>query len=162
MMVSALWYRAFGTPEAVLRMERHALSPLLPGKLRVRMLAAPINPSDLIPMTGAYRHRVVPPLVAGYEGVGRVIAAPDFPDWVGRRVLPLRASGTWQTVLDCTPDWLVPVPDEIDDVTAARAYINPLAALLMLQRFPVAGRRIVLSAARSGCARLLAATAAQR
>ncbi len=159
MTVSALWYRDFGPPETVLRLEQRALPPLAPGRLRIRMLAAPVNPSDLIPITGAYRHRVVPPLVAGYEGVGRVIDAPENPDWVGRRVLPLRAGGTWQTVVDCTPDWLVPVPDAVDDMTAARAYINPLAALLMLKRFPVRGRRVVLTAARSGCARLLAAWA---
>ncbi|MCM2294253.1 hypothetical protein NAC44_18150 [Allorhizobium sp. BGMRC 0089] len=37
--------------------------------MRVRMLASGINPSDLIPITGAYGHRITPPMMAGYEGV---------------------------------------------------------------------------------------------
>jgi NADPH:quinone reductase-like Zn-dependent oxidoreductase len=41
----------------------------------------------------------------------------------GQRVLPLRGEGTWQSHLDIA-NWLVPVPDEIDDRLAARAYIN--------------------------------------
>lgn len=38
---------------------------------------------------------------------------------------------------------------------AARAYINPLTALLVLRRWPVAGQNIVLTAAGSSCASLL-------
>jgi hypothetical protein len=32
---------------------------------------------------------------------------------------------------DCPAAFTVPVPDDISDTLAARAYINPLAALLM-------------------------------
>lgn len=153
----ALWYRRFGAPEEVLTLEEHQPSPLAPGILRVAMHAAPINPSDLIPITGAYGHRVRPPLVAGYEGVGTVIAAGSgFEGWLGRRVLPLRSGGTWASVIDCDGALAVPVPDDIDDTVAARAYINPVAALLMLKGWPVAGRRVLLTAAGSNCAALLA------
>lgn len=121
------------------------------------MAAAPINPSDLIPIQGAYRQRLSPPLVAGYEGVGTVVEAPETArELSGRRVLPLRGFGTWQRYVDCDPAWAVPVPDDVDTSLAARAYINPLAALLMLGAWPVKGRRVVLSAAGSSCANLLA------
>ena len=36
------------------------------------MLVRPINPSDLIPITGAYAHRIPLPNIPGYEGVGIV------------------------------------------------------------------------------------------
>lgn len=42
--------------------------------MRVEMIARPINPSDLIPIRGAYRHRIPLPCIPGYEGVGSVIA----------------------------------------------------------------------------------------
>ncbi|MGR6466239.1 zinc-dependent alcohol dehydrogenase family protein [Rhizobium sp. PAMB 3182] len=153
----ALWYRRFGAPEEVLTLEAHEPGPLAPGMLRVAMHAAPVNPSDLIPITGAYGHRVRPPLVAGYEGVGTVTeAGSGYEDWLGRHVLPLRSGGTWASFVDCDAAVAVPVPDDIDDTIAARAYINPVAALLMLKGWPVAGRRILLTAAGSNCAALLA------
>lgn len=126
------------------------------GRLRVAMSTTPINPSDLIPITGAYAHRIRLPAVAGYEGVGEVIDAPHaHARLVGQRVLPLRGPGTWQRFLDCDPVYAIPVPDDIDNLTAARGYINPLAALRMLQRWPPHGKRVLLTGAGSTCANLL-------
>lgn len=157
-MHHALWFRRFGPPAEVLSLESTPPSPRPPGRVRVRMTAAPVNPSDLIPITGAYRHRVSPPRVAGYEGCGVVVEA-DEPARIGRRVLPLRGDGTWQTFVDADPELLVPVPDNVPDDLAARAYINPLAARLMLEAHPPSGRRILLTAAGSACARMLGAWA---
>jgi len=121
------------------------------------MQFAPINASDLIPITGAYRHRVTPPLTAGYEGVGTVIAAPPaYHHLLGQRVLPLRSAGTWQRYVDCDPQIAVPVPSDISTLLAARAYINPLAALLMLKQWSPAGKRVLITAGGSACALLLA------
>ncbi len=105
------------------------------------MRFAPVNPSDLIPVTGAYRHRTRLPAVAGYEGLGEVVAAPYGSRLAaGQRVLPLRGGGTWQRFIDLDETWLVPVPPAVDDLLAARGYINPLTAMLMLKRWPVAGK----------------------
>ncbi len=49
----------------------------------------------------------------------------------------------------------MPVPPAVDDLLAARGYINPLTAMLMLKRWPVAGKHLVLTAASSSCASLL-------
>ncbi|MBR9904306.1 MAG: zinc-dependent alcohol dehydrogenase family protein [Gammaproteobacteria bacterium] len=156
----ALTYRSFGKPLEKLSMETTDVPSRAKGKLRVRMLCAPVNPSDLIPITGAYSHRIKLPAVAGYEGVGRVIEAPrKYAYLIGKRVLPLRGDGTWQTILDCDPALAVPVPDAIPDVVAARAYINPLAALTMLETWPVKGKRVLLSGAGSNCADYLGAWA---
>ena len=155
MQHQALWFRRFGPPAQVLELEAGELGPRPPGAVRVRMRLAPINPSDLVPITGAYGHRVRPPLVAGYEGLG-VVTGADDASLIGRRVLPLRGPGTWRSELDADPAWLVPVPDAVEDAVACRAYINPLAALLMLRKWPVAGRRVLLTAGGSTCAGLLA------
>ncbi|MGQ7261968.1 zinc-dependent alcohol dehydrogenase family protein [Vreelandella sp. V005] len=158
----ALTYRSFGKPLETLNMETAEVPPRGEGKLRVKMLCAPVNPSDLIPISGAYSHRITLPAVAGYEGVGRVIdATKQYASLIGKRVLPLRGEGTWQTVLDCDAALAIPVPDTIPDAVAARAYINPLAALTMLGNWPVEGKRVLLSGAGSNCADYLGAWAYQ-
>ncbi|MDJ0929578.1 hypothetical protein [Breoghania sp.] len=120
------------------------------------MELAPVNPSDLIPVTGVYSHLITLPMVAGYEGVGRVVEAHGaHAALIGSRVLPLRGPGTWQRYVDCDPALAVPVPDDIEDLRAARGYINPLAALRMLTRYPVAGKRVLLTVSGSSCATLL-------
>lgn len=160
---TALCYRQFGEPESVLQRENATKAPLQPEMLRVQMLLSPVNASDLIPITGAYRHRIVLPAVAGYEGVGQVIAAPkDAAHLLGKRVLPLRGEGTWQQFVDCPAALAIPVPDAIDNALAARAFINPLAAWLMLNQWPVQGKRVLLTAAGSDCAILLGQWAQRR
>jgi NADPH:quinone reductase-like Zn-dependent oxidoreductase len=153
----ALGYRQFGDPLSVLALETTALVPCTADLLRVEMQFAPINASDLIPITGAYRHRVQPPLIAGYEGVGTVIDAPPrYRHLLGQRMLPLRSAGTWQRYIDCDPKLAISVPPDIPSTLAARAYINPLAALLMLQQWSPAGKRVLITAGGSACALLLA------
>lgn len=158
----ALTYRTFGNPLETLNMETAEVPDLSANKLRVSMLCAPVNPSDLIPIHGAYSHRIALPAVAGYEGVGRVMEAPQaYASLIGKRVLPLRGEGTWQTLVDCDPAFAVPVPDDIPDAVAARAYINPLAALTMLEMWPVRGKRVLLTGAGSNCAEYLGTWAYQ-
>ncbi len=153
---TALCYRQFGEPGSVLQRETAIKAPLQPGNLRVQMLMAPVNASDLIPITGAYRHRIPLPAIAGYEGVGRVIAAPDSAgSLLGQRVLPLRGEGTWQQYVDCPASMAIPVPDTIATPLAARAFINPMAAWLMLSLYPVQGKQVLLTAAGSDCGILL-------
>ncbi|MGK9175343.1 zinc-dependent alcohol dehydrogenase family protein [Yokenella regensburgei] len=156
MINTFLRYDSFGEPETTLQYISEAQGPLDADKLRVRMLLSPINASDLIPITGAYGHRIRPPQIAGYEGVGTVVDAPArYARLIGTRVLPLRGQGTWQRYIDCPAQLAVPVPDEIGDDMAARAYINPLAAILMQQRVSPAGKRVLVTAAGSECAQLL-------
>ncbi|MFO5847374.1 alcohol dehydrogenase, partial [Klebsiella pneumoniae] len=76
MFNDAIVYDRYGPPSAVLTLKRLPLAPLAGGRVRIRMRFAPVNPSDLIPVTGAYRHRTRLPAVAGYEGLGEEVAVP--------------------------------------------------------------------------------------
>jgi len=92
------------------------------------MRASPINPSDLIPVTGAYRLQTALPFIPGFEGVGVVADVGEGVDreLIGRRVLPLGTAGcskSWKTL---PAEWCVTVPEDLDDDEAATAYINPL------------------------------------
>jgi len=125
-----VYYDTFGRPEDVLRVEERAIDPPREGEVLVRMQLRPINPSDLIPITGAYAHRISLPDIPGYEGIGVVeaIGAGVSPQLLGQRVLPLRGEGTWQELVRAPAQWVVPVPDAVQDTDAAQLYINPLTA----------------------------------
>ncbi|WP_412932379.1 zinc-dependent alcohol dehydrogenase family protein [Lederbergia ruris] len=110
--------------------EDKSIEPLKEHEVLVRMLTRPINPSDLIPISGAYAHRISLPTIPGYEGVGIVEKVGPFvsKSLIGQRVLPLRGEGTWQEFVKTSVQFAVPIPDSIDDVTAAQLYINPVTA----------------------------------
>ncbi|WP_342320607.1 zinc-dependent alcohol dehydrogenase family protein [Kosakonia sp. BYX6] len=154
---TAVVFRSFGEPQETLQLETRELTALAPGNIRVKMRLAPMNASDVIPVSGAYSHRITLPAVAGYEGMGIVSeTTPDAAHLLGQRVLPLRGQGTWQQYVDCPAELAIRVPDDIDDALAARAYINPLAAHLMLQLYPARGKHVLVTAAGSDCAGYLA------
>ncbi|MFJ7935931.1 zinc-dependent alcohol dehydrogenase family protein [Sporosarcina sp. NPDC096371] len=133
MLAKCIAFHEFGMPEDVLRIEDKIILPPTEGEILVRMKMRPINPSDLIPIKGAYSHRISLPGIPGYEGVGIVedVGAGVSQALLGRRVLPLRGEGTWQEFMKVSSDLVVPVPNAIDDCTAAQLYINPLTAWLI-------------------------------
>lgn len=128
-----LQFHQFGSPKDVLTVENIELAPLKSHEVRVKMIARPMNPSDLIPITGAYAHRIPLPTIPGYEGVGVVEAVGSLVDplLISKRVLPLRGEGTWQSFVTTSHEYVVVVPESIDDFTAAQLYINPLTAFII-------------------------------
>ncbi|WHX98018.1 zinc-dependent alcohol dehydrogenase family protein [Neobacillus sp. DY30] len=120
----------FGSPKDVLKIEYKTIQPPKDSEVLVRMLARPINPSDLIPIRGSYAHRISLPNIPGYEGVGIVEDVGPFVSkkLIGKRVLPLRGEGTWQEFVKTSAEFVVPIPDSIDDFTASQMYINPVTA----------------------------------
>lgn len=120
----------FGKPRDVLEVEEKTLTQPLSNEVVVRMVARPINPSDIIPIYGSYSHRISLPFTPGYEGVGIVEQVGSLVPHklIGQRVLPLRGEGTWQQYVKTSIDYVVPIPDWMDDVIAAQLYINPVTA----------------------------------
>ena len=110
----------FGPIQDCIKARKNELTPLKDGQVRVAMSYSPINPSDLIPVSGAYRHRISLPSLLGYEGIGRVVEVADVRDanLLGKRVLPLRGEGTWQRFVTCLAEHVIQVPDSISDVEA--------------------------------------------
>lgn len=130
MKYKSLYYAQFGSPEVVINEKQRELPVLNDDEALIEMLMAPINPSDLIPVTGAYAHRIPLPSTVGYEGVGivKAVGSPLYEHLVGKVVLPLKGEGTWQELVVSKSADLVPVPDFIDIHTACQAYINPVTA----------------------------------
>ncbi|BAU94314.1 Zn-dependent alcohol dehydrogenase [Corynebacterium suranareeae] len=150
----------FGQPLDVLQIEDIATVDLEPNAATIRMIASPINPSDLIPVTGAYRSRTALPFVPGFEGVGVIEAvhAESDQSLLGKRVIPIGSAGGWQKLKTTSLRWCIPVPDDISDLKATTAYINPLTAVRMVEAHTEDSkiRTAVVNAAGSAIARTLA------
>jgi len=152
----SLRYEAFGDPREVVRLHQSTVGDIPAGSALVRMRLCPVNPSDVIPVTGAYAHRVAPPQIAGYEGMGTVEAVRGTaPFRSGDRVLVTRHPGTWSEHLVVEHRKLIAVPAHIPDEVAARGSINPATCLLMLKKYPVAGKTVLVTGGGSTCALLL-------
>ncbi|TFZ51526.1 DNA repair exonuclease [Serratia proteamaculans] len=138
-----LCFHHFGCPEQVIALEHTDLPRLQSDQLLLQMRYAPINPSDLIPIHGQYAHRIALPQVPGYEGVG-VVTDPRGQS-TGRRALAVMGDGSWQTFITLDRDRVIWLPDDIDDVSAAQIYINPLTCWVILtQWLPLAAGDILL------------------
>jgi len=130
MNAKCIMFCEFGCPKNVLKIKNKTIEPPQEHEVIVRMLARPINPSDLIPIRGSYSHRISLPNIPGYEGVGIVedVGIAVSQSLIGKRVLPLRGEGTWQEFVKTSAKYVVPIPDAIDDFTASQLYINPMTA----------------------------------
>ena len=107
------------------------------GQVLVEVLAAPINPSDLLTLTGDYGVLPDLPAVGGNEGVGRVVetgSGVSQPS-VGQTVLLPVGSGTWASHLVTDAAGLVSLPVEADPLQLAMLTINPPTAALLLEEF---------------------------
>jgi NADPH:quinone reductase-like Zn-dependent oxidoreductase len=109
------------------------------GQVLVRMLAAPINPSDLFMVRGVYGKQPPLPCVPGFEGVGIVEKGSAPLSWIfgGKRVAVLNggagSNGNWAEKVVIPAIQAVPVPDSMSDEQAASFFVNPASAVAMVR-----------------------------
>lgn len=153
-MKKAVYERRGPVPQDVIGAIEFETPTLQPGQVLIEVLAAPINPSDVLTLTGEYG--ILPPLpaVGGNEGVGRVaelgpgVQSPA----VGQTVLLPPGSGTWTTHLVADAAGLIPLPSGADPLQLAMMTINPPTASLLLSEFVALqpGDWVIQNAANSG------------
>lgn len=156
-------HQSIGAPADVLEViEAPSTSPKA-GEVRVKVLATPIHPSNLLQIAGLYGVRPELPATPGTEGVGEVVElGDDVPHLaVGQKVLLAGVGGTWRTELVAPAAGLFPLPDA-DVEQLSMAMINPLTAWLMLSSFAELneGDWVVQSAANSAVGECLIQLAA--
>jgi NADPH2:quinone reductase len=139
--MKAIVFERCGTPAEVLQIRDLPL--LQPGRnqVRVRMIASPINPSDLLYVRGNYGPAPSLPASPGFEGVGVIDAVgPGLFKTVrglraGRRVAVLNGNGgNWQESVIVPARQAVPIPDDIADDQAASFFVNPATVIAMVER----------------------------
>ncbi len=107
------------------------------GQVLLEMQAAPINPSDVLTLTGQYG--ILPPLpaVGGNEGVAKVIEhGPNVTNpIIGQTVLIPVSIGSWATHIVAEAKGLIPLPNDVDPIQLSMITINPPTASLLLSEF---------------------------
>ena len=160
--MKAVVFERFGNPEEVLQVRDVPAPPEPgPGEVRVRMLASPVNPSDLMYVRGVYGKQPALPATPGFEGVGVVEATGSgLLAWRvrGKRVAVLnRATGNWREQVVVPARQAIPVPADLPDEQAAAFFVNPASALVMTRyvlRVP-AGAWLLQTAAGSALGRMV-------
>ena len=126
-----------GEPAEVLRSADFDLRDPGPGEVRVRMIASPVNPSDLMFVRGVYGIKPHCPQVPGFEGVGTVEASGGGlrgKIFQGKRVVVLNsAAGNWAEQAVVPTVQVIPVSDALSVEQAATFFVNPATAWIMTQ-----------------------------
>lgn len=136
---TAVVHETCGIPLNVLkRVEVPALGQVGPNDVSLKMLAAPINPSDLNMVEGKYGIKAKLPAVAGNEGValvkevGNQVKGLKVGDWV----IPRGGGfGTWREVAVVNSDEVDKIPNDIPRPYAAIIGVNPSTAYRLLKDF---------------------------
>jgi NADPH:quinone reductase-like Zn-dependent oxidoreductase len=127
-------YEEFGNPVDVLKVVEVDAAALADGQARVDVLRAPINPSDLIQISGNYGVRPPLPATAGNEGIGRVTEVNGSGMAVGQLVLLPAGVGTWVTEVIADIRHLIPMPEgDVDQL--CMMMVNPATAQLLMTEF---------------------------
>jgi NADPH:quinone reductase-like Zn-dependent oxidoreductase len=133
--VNAVVFDRTGPPAEVLGLREVPAAQPRRGEVLVRMLASPINPSDLMYIEGRYGLKPALPATPGFEGVGVVEASGGgILGWLrkGKRVAVINDRvGNWAEYTVTTARQVIPVPDDLPDDQAATFFVNPATAVAM-------------------------------
>ncbi|XP_066494561.1 enoyl-[acyl-carrier-protein] reductase, mitochondrial [Tiliqua scincoides] len=150
-----LVYEQHGEPAQVLQLKDIDLAELWDSGVRVKMIAAPINPSDINMIQGTYAILADLPAVGGNEGVGQVMEVGSRVTSLkpGDLVIPADAGlGTWRTEAVFSEESLLKMPSDIPVTCAATLGVNPCTAYRMLSDFETLkpGDSLIQNSANSG------------
>lgn len=133
---------AFGGPDGFHVKEGDRPEPG-PGELRVRVLAASVQYTDVIIRKGQYPDlKEKPPFTPGYDVVGEVEAVGDGVDgsWVGKRVADLTMIGSYATHRLLRADRVTEVPADVDPAEATSLVLSWMTAYQLMHRHAKAER----------------------
>ncbi len=161
--MKAAVFSKFGDPAEVLEVREVPTPEPGPGEVRVRMIASPINPSDVMFVEGRYGLRPTPPAVPGFEGVGVVDkVGPGLMGrllvGVGKRVVAINnKGGNWAEYAVIPWKQARPVPADIPDEQAAVFFVNPMTVVAMVRHVLAVpkGEWLLLSAAGSSLGKMI-------
>lgn len=127
--MQAIRFHAHGGPD-VLRLEEIPTPVLQPGDSLVRVTAAGINYVDVYQRAGLYP--IALPFTPGVEGVGIVETAGGNLK-AGTRVVWIMQPGAYAEFA-AVPSWrLIPVPDGMDDHSAAAVFLQGITAQFLTE-----------------------------
>lgn len=135
-----------------LKIEEMPLPRVNENDVLIKIIASPVNPSDIAFLQGGYNIIKPLPAIPGFEAVGEVIDAGDtFKRLIGKRVNCFSQdenSGCWSEFLVTSGFNCIVADDDLSIQQAATLGINPLTAIgLMEIAFKNNSKTIIINAA---------------
>ncbi len=154
----------------MLHAKREEPKSLKAGEVRVKVLATPIHPSNLLQISGQYGVAPTIPSTPGSEGVGQVIeTSAEVNHLQSGQLVLLVGGGTWREEIVAPASQFIPLPnfgttpqETVEQLSMT--VVNPLTAFLMLTNYVELkeGDWIVQSASNSAVGGYLIQLAKQR
>lgn len=159
--MKAVQFQQPGEPTTVLKTIDIERPVPRPGEVLVRMLATPINPSDLMYIRGRYTVPAQCPATPGFEGVGIVEESGGGLRgrlFLNRRVVVLnRRGGNWAEYVVVPAAEVIPISNSLSLDQAATFFVNPATAWVMTRevlKVPQ-GQWLIQTAAGSALGRMI-------
>ncbi|MEP3296806.1 MAG: zinc-dependent alcohol dehydrogenase family protein [Pseudoruegeria sp.] len=163
--MTIIQFSEHGNPVEVLKTKSVSIQEPNEGEVRVKILATPIHPANLLQVAGQYGSGPELPAIPGAEGVGEVVEVGAGVDHLkpGLKVLLTGLEGTWRTEVTASAQAFTPAPPGNVEQLAMLA-VNPVTAHLLLTTFTELseGDWILQSAANSAVGELVSQLAALR
>lgn len=139
-----------------IKLTEKSLPKLRKGQVLVKMLAAPVNPSDLVYLLGKYGLAPNNGAFVGFEGCGIVVEANAglYGAWLKGKRVALSAQpgsdGVWAEYAITKANFCLPVRKELSDEQAATIIVNPCTSVCLVERaIELGAKAIVINAAAS-------------
>ena len=138
--ISGVQYAGYGAPAKVLQLKTiESVGKPADNQVKLKVLAAPINPSDINMIEGTYGVKATTfPAYGGNEGVAKVLEVGKQVQGLqeGDWVIPAEAGlGTWRQELICASSSVLKIANDIPIAYAATLGVNPCTAYRLLQDF---------------------------
>lgn len=140
-MLRAQYERRGPVPQDVIGVVEFDTPRLGAGQALVEVIAAPINPADVLTLTGEYGVLPALPAIGGREGVGRVaeLGCDAGEVALGQMVLLPLGCGSWSSHVVTEAAQLRSLPEDADPLHLSMMAINPPTAALLMSEFVTLG-----------------------
>ncbi|KAL4459914.1 hypothetical protein ABPG74_003440 [Tetrahymena malaccensis] len=130
------------------------------GEVLIQVQASPINPSDLLFLTGKYANSgFIPPCIPGFEGSGLVVKSgggEEADSLLNKRVAFIFCKGSYAQYTVANSQTCLLIDDDVTYNQAASSFVNPLTVVGMLEVVKEAKvKTVVHSAAASALGRMM-------
>ncbi len=130
--MKAIIFNRTGLPEEVLSLEEIPVPEPGENEIRVRMLASPVNPADLLFIDGKYRIKPAFPQVAGLEGAGMVDKGGQNATIADGTLVAFRHKCAWAEYVVVPAEKATILPAGFPVEKASQFSLNPVTALALL------------------------------
>lgn len=156
LVMKSIIFDETGKPSTILKATEVPMSEPGPNEVRIKVIAAPINPSDIMFVQNMYGIRPQLPSGAGFEGVGVIDAVGEGVQMQTGTRVSFTSVGTWSEYTLANQRSLIPVPNSLSDELAAQLFVNPFTAYALVQESGVPeGGWLLLTAAGSAFGKMM-------